>query len=105
MYLHIVMMAFHTPPPPSLMAQIESAFQEVPRQCDGILRFEVLPNQSLTSAQYSHALLSIFASAAHLETYKTSHAHEALMQQIQPHIREIVVLDSPLASGLAASLQ
>lgn len=101
MQLHIVMMSFHVVPCDELQQQIDVAFQRMPSLCEGVLRYELVENQSSTSLQYTHALLSVFASAAHLDAYRVSPAHDALMQLLKPHIREVVVLDIPWPKSLS----
>ena len=99
MYLHIVMMAFNKEITAGLRDQIELCFQGIPRQCDGVVRFELVENQSHTSASYTHALISIFSSEQALDAYRTSAAHANLMSELGPHIKDIVVLDSILRPG------
>ena len=96
MYLHIVMMAFNTEVTAALHESIEQCLADTRDQCEGVLRFELVRNQSQTSARYSHALLSVFASEQALDAYRTSAAHEAMMARLGRHIAQIVVLDSPL---------
>ncbi len=100
MYLHIVMMAFNKEVTAPLREQIEKVFQNIPRECDGVVRFELVENRSHTSAAYTHALLSVFSSELALEGYRTGAAHSKLMAELGPHIKEIVVLDSVLRQDL-----
>lgn len=96
MYLHIVMMAFNKEVTPSLRTQVEDCFQAVLRDCEGVVRFDLVDNQSRTSASYTHALLSVFANEATLAAYRSSAAHDRLTAELGPHIKEVVVLDSRL---------
>ncbi|PAT31904.1 stress responsive alpha-beta barrel domain-containing protein [Vandammella animalimorsus] len=101
MQLHIVLMAFHATPSDELQQHIDTAFRRMPALCEGLLRYELVKNHSSTSAQYSHALLSVFASPGHLSAYRVSPEHDALMQLLKPHVREIVVLDTPWPASLS----
>lgn len=96
MYLHVVLMAFHQEVTPSLRAQIQDCFRTVARASEGVERFELVDNRSRTSPDYPYALLSVFATEQALDAYRTSDAHDELMALLGPHIRQIVVLDSPL---------
>jgi quinol monooxygenase YgiN len=93
------MMAFNQEMSADLRNQIEMCFQDIPRQCEGVERFDLVDNRSRTSASYTHALLSVFSSEGALDAYRVSDAHANLMAQLGPHIKEIVVLDSFLRSG------
>jgi quinol monooxygenase YgiN len=97
MYLHLVMMAFKEPVTAALRERIGQCFDAIRRECEGIVRFELVDNQSRTSAHYSHALLSVFTSERMLDAYRASTAHEAMMAALEPHIAQIAVLDSPAA--------
>lgn len=99
LYLHVVMLAFHKPVTTALREQMESCFQAVRRECEGWLRFELVDNQSRTSASYTHALLSVFSHQEALDAYRISPAHDRLMSELGPHIKEIVVLDTCLGQG------
>lgn len=98
MYLHTVMMSFHQAVTPALREQIEAQFKSMREHCDGLLRFDLVDNQSRTSAQFSHALLSIFSSRQHLDAYRDSTAHTQLMDVLGPLVKQIVVLDTELAA-------
>ncbi len=100
MYLHIVLMAPHTPLSPELVPKLEQAFEHIRQTCAGIERFEWVSNLSLNSARYSHALLSVFSTADALNSYRSSEAHQAMLDAIAPYIQDIVVLDSVLEHNL-----
>ena len=100
MYLHIVLMAPHTPLSPELLPKLEQAFERIRQDCAGVERFEWVPNLSLSSARYSHALLSVFSTADALNEYRGSNAHQAMLDAIAPHIQDIVVLDTVLGHTL-----
>lgn len=94
--LHIVMMAFKEAMTAPLRARIEQAFDDVRRQCAGVMRFDLVDNHSRTSPDFTHALLSVFAGDEALAAYRTGRAHEEMMAVLGPHIERIVVLDSVL---------
>lgn len=96
MYLHIVMMAFNDAMNPFLRQCIEQCFNTIRNDSKGVVRFELLDNQSHTSTHYTHALLSIFTSKQALDTYRTGAAHAQMMKTLTPHIAQIEVLDSVL---------
>ncbi|OSZ41653.1 Dabb family protein [Alcaligenes faecalis] len=100
MYLHIVLMAPHTPLSPELVPKLNHAFIRIRQECPGIERFEWVPNLSRSSARYSHALLSVFRTQDSLDAYRESDAHQAMLDAIAPHIQDIVVLDSVLEANL-----
>ncbi|WP_232466862.1 Dabb family protein, partial [Alcaligenes faecalis] len=100
MYLHIVLMAPHTPVSPELAPKLDQAFIRIHQECPGIERFEWVPNLSRSSARYSHALLSVFRTQEALDAYRQSDAHQAMLDAIAPHIQDIVVLDSVLEANL-----
>lgn len=100
MYLHIVLMAPHTPLSPELVPKLDHAFIRIRQECPGIERFEWVPNLSRNSARYSHALLSVFRTQDALDAYRESDAHQAMLDTITPHIQDIVVLDSVLEANL-----
>lgn len=97
MYLHIVMMTFNKELTPPLKDQLEIRFKRIPAQCDGIERFDFVDNMSRSSKGYTHALVSVFSSQKACDDYRVSAAHENLMIDLQPHIKEILVLDSVLS--------
>ena len=97
MYLHTVMMAFNKEITGALRAQIDAYFNDIPSQCDGIERFDFVDNMSLTSKGYTHALVSVFTSEKALDAYRISAAHDQLMTELTPHLKEILVLDSDLS--------
>jgi hypothetical protein len=99
MYLHIVMMSFHQAVTPALREQIQAFFQSVRDQCEGMVRFDLVDNQSRTSVAFSHALLSVFSSVKYLDAYRTSVAHASLMDLLGPLVKQIVVLDTDLVQG------
>lgn len=99
MYLHIVMMSFSAEVTAAFRAQLENSLHAVRRECEGVVRFDLVDNHSRTSAAYSHALLSVFTDLEALDSYRTGAAHDRLMAEIGLHIREIVVLDSVLEKG------
>lgn len=84
---------------PASRKQIQALFESMRDQCEGIVRFDLVDNQSHTSADFSHALLSVFSSLEHLNAYRTSAAHTRLMDALAPKVRHIVVLDTDLATG------
>ncbi len=96
MYLHVVMMAFNKEVSASFRLQIETCFKDIADECQGVVRFDLVNNQSRTSPSYTHALLSVFSDETALDAYRTSAAHNRLMTQLGPHIDKIVVLDSSL---------
>lgn len=100
MYLHVVLMAFNKTVTTDLRNQITAEFRSMPHKCEGLLRFDLIDNESRTSANYTHGLLSVFASANHFEAYRVGQAHTALMETLKPHIKDIVVLDSELHDSL-----
>ncbi len=100
MYLHIVLMAPHTPISPEFLPKLNLAFRRIRKECSGIERFEWVPNLSQSSARYSHALLSVFTTQTALDTYRSSEAHQAMLDAIAPHIQDIMVLDSLLEESL-----
>lgn len=100
MYLHIVLMAPHTPVSPELELKLDQAFIRIHQECSDIERFEWVPNLSRSSARYSHALLSVFRTQGALDAYRQSDAHQAMLDAIAPHIQDIVVLDSVLEKSL-----
>lgn len=99
MYLHIVMMSFHQAVTPALREQIQALFESMRCQCEGMVRFDLMDNQSRTSAAFSHALLSVFSSVKHLDAYRTSAVHARLMDVLGPLVKQIVVLDTDLVAG------
>lgn len=99
MYLHVVMLAFHQPVTAAVRKKMESCFEAVRRECEGLVRFELVDNHSRTSASYTHALLSVFSHEEAFESYRISPAHHRLMADLGPHIKEIVVLDTYLEQG------
>ncbi len=101
MQLHIVMMAFHQAVSPELRQRMEQCFNTIRTQCQGVLRFELVDNQSHTSADYTHALLSVFTSEQALQDYREGAAHAQMLEVLGPHIARIVVLDSALESERA----
>lgn len=101
MYLHVVLMAFNKEVTIPLRARVEHCFRETRRECKGVMRFDLVDNHSRTSAAHTHALISVFADVEALDSYRASAAHERLMAELRPHLREIVVLDTPLEAGRA----
>ena len=100
MYLHIVMMAFKSAPGATLLHTLQQNFAKVQQDCPGIAAFRLVENQSKTSAQYTHALYSVFSDLPALDAYRHSPAHDAMMVDLKPFVDHIVVLDSPLDVGL-----
>ena len=96
MYLHIVLMAPHSPVSPDFVPKLEQSFVRIRQECAGLERFEWVPNLSRSSARYSHALLSVFSTQEALDSYRDSQAHQAMLDAIGPYIQDIVVLDSLL---------
>jgi hypothetical protein len=96
MYLHIVIMAFNKKMTTCLRTQIEQCLRNIPHECEGVERIELVDNQSRTSAGYTHALVSAFSSSHALDAYRTSTSHSQLIAKLEPHINEIVVLDGAL---------
>ena len=96
MYLHTVMMSFNKEMTAALRAQIESFFNGIPVQCKGIERFDFVDNMSRLAKGYTHALVSVFSSEETLDTYRLSAAHDKLMTELAPHLKEILVLDGAL---------
>lgn len=99
MVLHVVMMAFRHEMGAALRERVEQCFADIRRQCAGVMRFDLVDNRSRTSADYPHALLSVFASEQALEAYRTGAAHDEMMAVLGPHIARIVVLDTVLNQG------
>jgi len=96
MYLHVVLMAFREEVTDTLRTHVENCFEATRRECEGVAHFQLVDNESRTSAAYTHALVSVFVNVAALDSYRTSASHDRLMAELGPHIKEIVVLDSDL---------
>ena len=92
-------MAFHQAVNPNLRQHIEQCFDSIRKECEGVVRFELLDNQSRTSTNYTHALFSTFTSEQALESYRNGSAHTRMMEVLSAHIAQIVVLDSTLDEG------
>lgn len=97
--MHVVMLAFNKPVTSALKTQMENRFQAVRRECKGLIRFELVDNQSRTSASFTHALLSVFSDEEALDSYRASAAHDRLLAELGRHINEIIVLDARLEQG------
>ena len=95
MYLHIVLMAPHTPVSPELAPKLDQAFIRIHQECSGIERFEWVPNLSRSSARYSHALLSVFRTQEALDAYRQSDAHQAMLDAIAAHRPAVTFLAYP----------
>ncbi len=96
MYLHVVMIAFNKEITASLRTQIKQCFQNTAQNCIGLERFNFVDNCSRTSTYFTHAIVSIFSNEHALEIYRTSTAHNKMMEGLHQHIKEIVVLDTDL---------
>lgn len=95
MYLHIVIMAFNKKMTASLRTKIEQSARNIPHDCEGVERFELVDNQSRTSASYTHALVSVFSSGQALDAYRTSAGHSKQWRNWSPTSKRLSCSTAP----------
>lgn len=103
MYLHVVLLRLNEEMTPALHERLETILQRTALRCEGIESFRLVHNESANSAGHTHALLSLFSNRQALDAYRESEAHAQMTRDIHPHIRQIIVLDSPLDDVLPQS--
>jgi len=92
---HAVYFAYNDDTTPAQIAEIESAFANLPSQIDGIKGFEKGVNSSPEGINkgLTHAYLLTFHSDAARDAYLPHPAHKAFGEIVGPHLKDVMVVD------------
>lgn len=93
MYMHIVMMEFSPAAGPDFFAQVQAFAKRIPEECSGVNIYHFGANEADRSSGYSHAVVSVFESAAEHDRYQISPVHVQMKTYMGPFIQRIAVYD------------
>jgi hypothetical protein len=92
---HVVLFGFQEDTLPEQLREIEAAFCNLANKIDQIHDFEWGTNISPENlAQgYTHCFLVTFQNEADRDIYLPHPAHQAFVELIQPHLKQVLVVD------------
>ncbi|CAH1001745.1 hypothetical protein LEM8419_02651 [Neolewinella maritima] len=92
---HAVFFAFKETATPADIDRVQRAFSALPEQIEEIHAYEWGTNNSPEglNKDFTHAFFVTFASEADREVYLPHPAHQAFVDVLQPHLKDVFVLD------------
>ena len=92
---HAVFFAFKESATPEQVTEVQEAFSALPDQIEAIRDYEWGVNNSPEGLNkgFTHAFFVTFASEADRQVYLPHPAHQAFVEVLQPHLKDVFVVD------------
>jgi len=92
---HVVLMKFNDDTPQETIDQLIAAYKALPGKIEEMKGFEWGPDMSIEGLQqgFTHCFISTFDNVAGRDTYVPHPEHQAYVEQLKPHLDQILVVD------------